>query len=222
MLITRPFTGNPFFINEFLKSIISDGSLFFCPERKSWHWDDRVIHMQFIARDVSSLLASNFNRLPLDLTKTVTVASCLGSQIEEWTIDSLNAENRVLPFDMKEQLKLAVGAGIMEQKAGLYTFKHDQILHTIYDQIPPESRKMLHKTIGESLLKAAEAGGNSAAIHLLATDQLNFYCKDDDVNTLNQEERSLLTRANATAAKFAIAASSFKQGETIIGFELFV
>lgn len=82
-----------------------------------------------------------------------------------------------------------------------------QVTHTIYDLIPPESRKLLHKIIGTSLLKSAV--GNPAT-HLLATDQLNIYCKDGE---LSQEERSLFSSVNATAAEFAAAISSFEQGE---------
>ena len=54
------------------------------------------------------------------------------------------------------------------------------------------------------------AVSNLPTIHLLAMDQINIYCKD---GILSSEERSQFANSNSVAAKFAIAASSFEQGE---------
>ena len=89
-------------------------------------------------------------------------------------------------------------------------FTHDLIHQTLYDQIPSGNRRILHKTIGESLLSSAVSDDT---IHLLAVDQINMFCKDGNPNL---EERSNYAQANATAAKLAIAASSFEKGEFII------
>ena len=49
-------------------------------------------------------------------------------------------------------------------------------------------------------------------MHLLAIDQINIFCKDGQ---LNGEERAKYANANATAAKYAMTASSFEKGERI-------
>lgn len=131
-------------MNEYLKSIISDGTLYFCSERKAWHWDERIVHMQVNARGVSSLLTTNFNRLPPQVMKTVSVVSCFGSQIDESIINALNADNQVVPFDMIEQLKLAVQAGIMEQKAQHYQFTHDQVRFILSNDFLPLAEVLIY------------------------------------------------------------------------------
>ena len=56
------------------------------------------------------------------------------------------------------------------------------------------------------------AATNNPAIHLLAVDQINIYC---DEGTLSPQECYQFAKINVTAAKFAIAESSFGKGQFI-------
>lgn len=87
--------------------------------------------------------------------------------------------------------------------------KHDIIQQTIYELIPEGNKKLLHRSIGTSLLQFA---ANNPTIHLLAVDQINLSCKDMQTITMPIQERSTFAQANVTAAKMAIASSSFEQG----------
>ena len=110
---------------------------------------------------------------------------------------------------MKPKLDLAVKEGLLEKAGPLYAFSHDLIHQTLYDSMSAGSRLLLHKVTGNKLLECSDDANHS--MHLLAVDQINIYCKDDQ---LSHEERSEYARANAGAAHYAMAGSSFEKGES--------
>jgi predicted ATPase len=211
-LVHSKTRGNPFFVVQFLQTIVQNKMLQFSVRHRRWMWDCDVVDLQMISEGVAELLTTTFNQLPSELMKTLKIASCLGCQVEKSTIDALDSRNEVLPFSMLNQLELAIKEGILEKAGPLYQFTHDIIQQTLYELIPAGSRILLHKTIGKNLLKCA---ARNSTIHILAVDQINIFCKD---SSPSPEERSQFANANYLAAKFAISASSFEQGKLSLRF----
>lgn len=203
----KTLKGNPFFVIQFIRSIIQNKLVEFSVKHRRFTWDCDIVDMQMISDDVAKLLTTTFSKLPTRLMQTVKIVSCLGSQVEESTIELLNLGEQVLPCNMLNELDQAVKEGIMEKAGPMYQFTHDIVQSTIYELIPAGSRKLLHKTVGDALLKSA---ANDPTIHLLAVDQINKYCRDN--GDLSPMERAHYADCNATAAKFAVSTSSFEQG----------
>ena len=180
----------------------------FSVERRRFVWDCDIVDLQMISDDVAKLLTERFNKLPKSLMQTLKIVSCLGSQVEESTIELLNLDQQLTPFNMMDELDQAVKELIMEKAGPFYQFTHDIIQFTIYNLIPLASRKILHKTTGDALLRSA---ADNPTIQLLAADQINMYCNDDE-DGLSSEEQAQYAECNAMAAKRAIASSSFEQG----------
>lgn len=199
--------GNPFFVVLLLRSIIRNKLLTFSVKSRRWVWDCDTLNVKLISDGAAELLLTSFCGLSPNLMQTLQILSCLGSQVEESTIVALDSRISILSFDMRNELPLAVREGIMEKAGPVYQFTHDIIQTTIYELIPPGSRKLLHKCIGMKLLQSA---ANNPTICLLAADQVNFFCNGDNPPT--QEESSLFANSNAVAAKLAIVSSSFDQG----------
>ena len=105
--------GCPFHVVQFLKCIIANGMLTFSVKEKGWIWDNDTIEMQII-------LATTFSKLPRQLMQTVKIMSCIGFQVEEVTFDALNSGNKLLSFNIHEQLKAAVEEGILEKAGPVY------------------------------------------------------------------------------------------------------
>ena len=178
-------------------------------KNRGWEWDCETIDLQMISKGVAELLTSTFNQLPAKMMKALKIVAIIGSQIEQSTVDLLNEGHTVLSFDMQPELELAVKEGILEKAGPIWQFTHDLIQSTLFDLIPDTSRKLLHKIVGMKLLNSSEG---DQAVLLLAVDQINQFCKD---GKLSSEERNRYITANASAAKFAIASSSFEQGELL-------
>jgi len=87
----------------------------------------------------------------------------------------------------------------------LYQYAHDIIHECIYELVPLSERELLHKTLGDALLRSAV---NNPTIQLLSVDQVNKYS-----GNLSQDEKTSYAQANATAANLAIAISMFEEGE---------
>ena len=206
-LVLLKTRGNPFFIVQFLKSIVKNGMLEYSVQSRRWIWDLDVIDMQMISEGVAELLTTRFDQLPDFVLRALKIASCLGSQVNRSIIDLVNSAQGI-PFSMQDALKMAMGEGLVEKAGPIYQFTHDIIRQTVYDSIPQSDRRLLHKNIGESLLLSTE---NDPKIHILAVDQINLYIKDTD--TLSSEEKSRFAKINASAAKFSIASSLFEQGQ---------
>ena len=199
--------GNPFFVVQFLRTIVSNNMLQFSVRSRRWLWECDVVDLLTISEGVAGLLAATFDQLPSQLMQTMQVISCFGYQVVRATIHALDATQKVLPFCMLDQMELAIREGILEKAGPMYQFTHDILQQTIYDSIHPNSRILLHKSIGKHLLDAA---ANNPSIHMLAVDQINLFCRD---GTPSSEERALFANSNAKAAKFALSSYSFKQGK---------
>mmetsp|Transcript_12564 Transcript_12564/g.27248 ORF Transcript_12564/g.27248 Transcript_12564/m.27248 type:complete len:1558 (+) Transcript_12564:111-4784(+) len=209
-LIFSKTRGNPFFVKQFLKSIIENRMLEFSVNSRRWTWTCDVIDKQMISDGVAQLMTTRFIQLPHHLMQTVTIVSCFGSQVDNSTIDLLNIGHQLLPFNMQDALELAIKEGILEKADTIYQFTHDLIKQTVYESILTADQQLLHKTIGTILLRSA---ADNPTTHLIAVDQINIYCKGA---ILSPEERSQYAEINATAAKFSIAGSTFEQARSYI------
>ena len=205
-LVHTKTRGNAYFVTQFLRTIIQNKMLSYSVKGRRWEWDVDVVEMQMISADVAGLLTHTFNKLPLQLQKTMEIVSCLGYQVEDSIIEALNSAKTLVPFDMLIEMDLAVKEGLLEKAGPMWQFTHDILQQTIYHLTPTDERKLLHKTLGIHLHKAAN--GNPA-IHLMAADQSKFVKRDN----LSPEECTLFAECNATAAKFAAASSNFRQSE---------
>ena len=84
--------------------------------------------MQMISDGVANLLATTINELPPTLLETVKIISCLGYQVEESTITTLDSKNKLLPFNMLAELPQAVAEGILEKAGPVYQVRVRRVL----------------------------------------------------------------------------------------------
>jgi len=207
-IVYRKTMGCPGHVVKFLEFIHQAKLFSFDVESRRWIWDVTLIESQRIDEGVASLLIRALDQLPKSLTKTLQIVSCVGSQIAASTLTALNSGD-VLPYDMQQEIRLAVKEGLLDEVGNSrYSFSHSAIKEALYNRIPENNRKLLHRTIGKNLLKVA---GNDPTIHFLGTDQVNMYCKDEEA--LSSEECSEYVNVNMQAANYAMAAGSLEQGE---------
>ncbi|HBY81125.1 MAG TPA: hypothetical protein DEG47_29930, partial [Cyanobacteria bacterium UBA11148] len=63
-LVVRKTGGNPFFVNEFLKTLYAENLLAFDFERLSWQWNIAEIEAQGITDNVVELVIGKLKKLP--------------------------------------------------------------------------------------------------------------------------------------------------------------
>jgi hypothetical protein len=203
-IVHRKTKGNPYFVKEFLQSIMSNTMLNFSVKERRWIWDDEVIDLQMISNGVAELLTKRLHSLAKDKRLALQIVSCIGFQVNGYLLRLLKDS---FPFDLMEALDSLVEEGLLEKAGGIYyAFPHDLLYEAAYSLIPVGERKTLHKLIA---LVLAKNDTNDQSTAGLAVDQINPWIKDKSI--LNQEERLLFAKLNLKAGKQAVATCCFSQ-----------
>jgi len=107
--------GNPFFVNEFLKTLYSKKLLDFNLKRQKWHWDLKEIKSQDITNNVVELMLGKMQQLPEKTQKLLQLASCIGSQFDLQTLSIISEQHM---SDTVKQLWPALKEGLLLQEGG--------------------------------------------------------------------------------------------------------
>ncbi|MBH8578323.1 AAA family ATPase [Nostocaceae cyanobacterium CENA369] len=160
--------GNPFFINEFLKNLHSEGWLCFNYASQEWQWDLEQIKKQPLADNVVELMTKNVKQLPLKTQDVLKLAACIGNQfdlktlaviyeksIRETATDLRSAlqSGLIVPLSYAYQLVELDVEGLSGQLVAEYKFAHDRIQQAVYLLIPKADTQAVHLRVGKLLLQ---------------------------------------------------------------------
>ena len=158
--------GNPFFVNQFIKSIYENELVWFDTQASKWTWDVRGLESTNFTDNVVEFMIQKLSGMDEKVRKQLTLASCIGDRFDLQTL-GLIQEN---PEDLIEDLWQAVieqlliaeenEAEIAKVQMGsfntqpslIYRFAHDRIRQAAYELIPYEEKAKVHQRIGEHLL----------------------------------------------------------------------
>ncbi|HXV99790.1 MAG TPA: AAA family ATPase, partial [Anaerolineae bacterium] len=171
-LVLAKTGGNPFFMNEFLKSLYAEGWLTFSPpspkREQAWQWDLAQIQAQNITDNVVELMAQRVQKLEEQTQQVLKLAACTGNQFDLRTLavvyeKSLQetaaalwpaiAEGLILPLDESYKLIEVEVEGLAEQLTIAYKFAHDRIQQAAYSLIPETEKQIVHRQVGHLLLQ---------------------------------------------------------------------
>jgi predicted ATPase/GAF domain-containing protein/tRNA A-37 threonylcarbamoyl transferase component Bud32 len=160
--------GNPFFLNQLLKSLYGEGLLFFDSTCGSWQWNIEQIQRIGITDNVVDLMVGKIQKLAAQSQEMLKLAACIGNRFD---LEVLAIIREKLPsavaFDLWEPLRegliwpLSDSYKIpllFEQESPLgrekvaYQFLHDRVQQAAYTLIPQDERKKTHWKIGQLIL----------------------------------------------------------------------
>ena len=135
--------GNPFFVNEVVRLLVSEGKLEHPERTKSWSVS--------IPQGVREVVGRRLDHLSPECNRVLTVAAVIGREfgLEPLTHLTGLAEERLL-----EILDEAVAARVITEvprTAGRYLFAHALIRETLYEELSATRRVRLHRQVGEVL-----------------------------------------------------------------------
>jgi predicted ATPase len=143
--------GNPFFVEEVVKSLINEGLI--NPSDYSWDkkFDPSKIHIPSTIRDV---IGRRMDRLDEKTRGILSYASVIGNKFTFETLHKLSDLNEEALVDSIDAL---IAANIIhEDKASIdevYRFDHTQIREVIYNSMSRSRRRLMHKRIGHIIEK---------------------------------------------------------------------
>lgn len=166
--------GNPFFVQQFLATLIHRDLLRFVAESGAWKWDATAIRGAELTDNVVELMVESLQRLPNETQRILTLASCVGHSFDLETIVSISDRGPaevatalfeamktglVIPLDRDYRFAEALGVG--EAAASLarvrYAFVHDRVLQAAYSCAEAQQHGQLHLQIGRHLRVRAGA-----------------------------------------------------------------
>ena len=156
-LIVRKTGGNPFFVNEFLKTLHAENLLTFDFECLRWQWNIAEIEAQGITDNVVDLMIAKLKKLPKLTQKVLRLAACVGADFD---LDALSIICEKSIQEIFINLKIAVQSGLIQPTSELneellirgYKFAHDRVQQAAYSLIDDDRKKAVHLQIGRLLL----------------------------------------------------------------------
>ncbi|MGE4091790.1 MAG: AAA family ATPase, partial [Candidatus Binatia bacterium] len=186
-LVVAKTAGNPFFINEFLKSLDRVGLLTFAVEERQWQWNVVQIRARNITDNVVELMSDRMQDLGGETQATLELAACLGNQFDLQTLATVSeksplesaaalwpalSEGLILPLDETYRLVEFYDTGLPEGGVVEYKFAHDRIQQAAYALIPETQKQAIHQRIGQLLLQQIPPEGREQQIFTIV-NQLN-------------------------------------------------
>ncbi|HEY9737237.1 MAG TPA: AAA family ATPase, partial [Trichocoleus sp.] len=181
--------GNPFYIAEFLRALVTDHHLWFDSPTRSWRWDLNLIQLRSITQNGVELLTARLRRLSADGQSLLQLAACLGNR---FTLAMLSTIAEAAPLPVAQHLHEGVLSGLIVPLdpnyrgkptaatllPGLaYRFVHDRVQQAAYGLTPEAYRPTTHWQIGQHLWHQASRDES-----MLTQTSLLF----EIVNQLNQ------------------------------------
>jgi PAS domain S-box-containing protein len=222
-LVLAKTHGNPFFINEFLKSLYTENLLYFdfsAPTSEAkWQWDLAQIQARGFTDNVVELMVSKLQKLSSDTQRVLKLAACIDHQFD---IQTLAIVDRRSPRETAIALREAVAEGLIlpmtnayksielglppvEGVKAEYKFAHDRIQQAAYSLIPLEHRSSVHQQLGQLLLQNTLPDRREQKIFDIV-NQLNLGIE----SIAHQSERDELALLNLMAGKKAKGAAAYE------------
>ena len=148
-LVYKKTAGNPFFIQQFLKTIYDEGLIKF-NILSGWHWDINDVKKMEITDNVIELMTKKINKLSHNTQNVLKLASCIGNKFDPAILATLYKK----PLDkMFSYLAETVREGFIIPSGYVYEFLHDRIREASYSLIPQNQKEDLHLEIGRLIQK---------------------------------------------------------------------
>ena len=208
--------GNLFFLNQMLKSLFEEGSIFFCKIKNGWKFNASIINDDNFSNTAIELVMKKINSLDIDTQDTLIFASCLGHSFSLGTLKYLIKNDKCIED--------AIYTGMITQQKGssnYYMFVHDQIQQAAFYLIPKEDVKEKFWFIGHKLLSCYSSEELDENIFVVARLLYHSAIMASDENE-RLKIASLLMQAGNKALTQTAFDQSFKylnSGISILGEE---
>jgi tetratricopeptide (TPR) repeat protein len=192
----RETEGNPFFVEEVVKSLIELGQIY----REEGSWVRKETHELAIPQSVKEAIGRRLNRLSETAVDALRTAAALGKifSFQELAAVSTAGDDALLDAldeAASAQLIRANGAesGVSSGGDDTFAFTHDKIREVLYEELNPIRRRRLHQRIAETLEKLHAASARGSGDH--AQDLAYHFSQAGDL--ARSLTHSLLAAANA-------------------------
>jgi predicted ATPase len=135
-------SGNPYYIEEMLKSLMDSGHLVF--DSGVWKTDKEIDRI-LLPQTVQGVIASRIDLLPDDAKNVLQVASVIGRSFHRSILE------RICPDDLSLRLAVLETLEFIRKEGDRYDFANPLVHEVAYNALLKKRRRELHKEVGESM-----------------------------------------------------------------------
>ena len=81
-LVVGKTQGNPFFVNQFLRTLYEENLLIFNSEQRNWDWNISEIEAVGITDNVVELMVGKLRKMPDSTQQVLRLAACVGNSFD--------------------------------------------------------------------------------------------------------------------------------------------
>ncbi|MEG4573323.1 ATP-binding sensor histidine kinase [Microcoleus sp. N3A4] len=216
-LVVGKTQGNPFFVNQFLRTLYEENLLNFNLQQRNWDWNISEIEAVGITDNVVELMVGKLRKMPDSTQQALRLAACVGNSFDLLTLSIVNEKN---PAETFQELLPAIQDGLILATSELgvtdeeivkshlvittYKFLHDRVQQAAYALIEESSKKTVHLQIGRLLWQNTSTQTRTEEIFAIV-DHLNLGIE----GVGDESERTEIAKLNLTAGQKAKAATAY-------------
>ncbi len=136
--------GNPFFVNQFLKTLYAERCIVLDPVR-GWTWDMVRIQEMQVTDNVVQFMAERIHVLAPAPRRLLQTCAVIGNRFDAVTLASVAGQ----PLEeVLITLDALIQEGLVNRRGDRYRFHHDRIQEAAYSLLTPAERERIHFEIG--------------------------------------------------------------------------
>ncbi|MBS1560203.1 MAG: AAA family ATPase [Bacteroidetes bacterium] len=217
-ILCRKTDGNPFFVNQFLKTLCERSSLYYSKSEKQWQWDLDDIIQGGMTDNVVELMTQKLRSFSPSVQHTLNIAAAIGGEFDLSLIATVNNDLRGTAEQLWEPLReglvyidgavsLADVIQSIDDDLSLANsirvrFQHDRIQQAAYALVSEDERALVHHRIGRAMFERSRTTDRDSIFEIAA--QWNAgrrYCVlEEDILVLLQLDLKAALHALASAA----------------------
>jgi class 3 adenylate cyclase/tetratricopeptide (TPR) repeat protein len=137
--------GNPFFVQEVLRSLVERGDVY----RENGHWSRRALEQIEVPPSVRAVVGQRLSHLSEEAQTLLQEASVLG---QTFVFDDLQQVDGRSEAEIERALEDAVAAGLVREAGNdTYAFNHNLTQQSLYAELSSRRRRRLHLAAGDTL-----------------------------------------------------------------------
>jgi predicted ATPase/GAF domain-containing protein/tRNA A-37 threonylcarbamoyl transferase component Bud32/two-component sensor histidine kinase len=226
-LVVNKTQGNPFFANQFLRTLYEENLLTFNRQQRNWDCNIPQIEAVGITDNVVDLMVNKLKKMPDSTQHILQLAACVGNSFELNTLSIINKKSLAETFQdilpaIQDGLILATSElGTTEEeivKSDLVInscrFLHDRVQQAAYALIEENYKKIIHLQIGRLLWQNTSLEIRAEEIFAIV-DHLNLGLEliSDEFELIEIARLNLIAGQKAkTATAYAAAIEYLKIG----------
>jgi predicted ATPase/tRNA A-37 threonylcarbamoyl transferase component Bud32 len=215
-LVWHKTNGNPYFTNEFLKTLYTEDLIVFNINQQHWEWDIAQIKAKNITDNVVELMIGKLEQLSEKTQRALRLAACVGAEFDLATLTAICERPAVEIFTELTtviQLELILATSELDENLLIqnYKFSHDRVQQAAYTLIDDSQKQVVHLQIGRSLLEKTLPEQITERLFEIV-DHLNYGIE----LVTDQSERNEIAKLNLLASQKAKGAIAYNTAQNYL------